>query len=459
MIDLPQNKDAEKSVLAAVIRKPAEYLPPLLDKLSSDDFLTPAHGLIYQSVLELFAQTKVISAITVYEDLKAKEKAAEAGGSSTIASVLSGETESVEIVVAHALVIVEKAKVRKAAATIEEAQRSLIGVESKDSAHVLSAGQKLVDLALQAKDYRAVRPAEGISEIERQIRDSIERGGKLIGLETGFPSLDNAMFGFEPCRLYLFAARPAVGKSALLMNLAEHCAVNNDVHTLYISLEMAYDELYLRLICGRANVDTKMIKLGYANEEMLAKIGRVVNDIRKAPLEVDDTAARTIDDLRLRVFKFVKQVPEGKRAIVFIDYLQLLSAPQEKERREREVATISATLKNMAKMFRIPVVAACQLRRAADERKEPRLSDLRESGALEQDADTVVMIHPISNDSKDGEFGLEADESPIRPVVIIIEKNRAGAYARIKMDFNSTYTKFVDNCIQTGYNKGIEKGF
>lgn len=454
----PQNLDAERSVIAALIRDSSGLVHKVSDVLEMSCFAYTPNGTIFGEIVHLETQNKTITPITLQESLKTRGKLAEAGGASYIAELLKSQPEQPSAVLEHARIVAEKARLRHALVELEDAQNNLKGDDSADTAAVLAAGQRVLDIASKTRVFRAITPAEGCAEVIQQINTSIERQGALLGVSTGFRQLDRTMFGFEPTKLYILAARPGIGKTTFLMNIAENVAISAQfrqrAHVLFFSLEMAYDELYLRLLCGRAGVDSTRVKTGEATPLLLEKVQRAAADCEGANLEIDDIPARSIDDIRIRANRFVKGLPPGEPCLVCVDYLQLISADVRKsESREREIAKVSVGLKAMAKQLRIPVLAAAQLRRAADDKKYPQLSDLRESGAIEQDADVVMFLHKMQDDAeKEGEEEGHALYDT-RDIKLIVAKNRGGPLAQLNYELEAKYTKFVEKRYTNDYNE------
>lgn len=445
MNDVPKNIEAEKTLLTTLIHDSG-----IANKLASlvhpKDFFDEANKTIYEALLTLEQTGTTISTITLKSYLKSNDLLAKAGGVTTVLDVAAQKPCSEEQALEHAKLIANTAKHRNAAEILEDIQNNLSGVEEKDAAILATAGSRVLDLATANDKFVSITPQDGSALVLNDIRESIKRDGKLVGLSSGLNCLDNLIFGFEPTKLYVIAARPGVGKTSLGLNIAANVAIQQRQPVLMFSLEMSAGELYTRLYCGRAGVDSTKVKLGLADDLMLDMVERECNACKDAPLQVDDRTRRTIDDIRLRSLQFIRQCSSDSSAkpLIIVDYLQLVSADTKRnENREREVAKVSVGLKSLAKELNVPIISLAQLKRSDDTKKYPTLKDLRESGSIEQDADAVVFIHKIQDQSE-----TEAEESgdsimDDKNMKLIVAKNRSGPLGILDVVFQATYTRFV----------------
>lgn len=448
MHDIPKNVEAEKTLLNTLLHNP-QLANALAEVVSPDDFFDESNRVVYRALLELEQSNTTISTITLKAYLKQAELLASAGGAAYILDIAAQNPCSEAQALQHGKLISSIAKHRNAAEILEEIQGKLKGGDEKDAALLATAGSKVLELAINQEKFVSVTPKQAIKRVLKTIQHSIDRKGKLLGLSSGMNALDNLVFGFEPTKMYVIAARPGVGKTSLGLNIAADVAIKQKQPVLMFSLEMSADELYMRMYCGRAGVDSTKVKLGKADHVMLAKIQRECEMCADAPLQVDDRTRRTIDEIRLRAIQFVRQQPEGSAPLIIIDYLQLVSADTKRnDTREREIAKVSVGMKSLAKELNVPVIALAQLKRSKkDSKGYPTLEDLRESGSIEQDADTVIFIHKVQDDTE-----TEAEEAgdvimDDKNMKFIIAKNRSGPLGVLDVVFQATYTKFT--CRQT----------
>jgi len=422
----PQNIEAEVCVLGCLLidRDTVVAIAPLLEP---GHFYKDAHGLIYEAVLELYQDREAIDLVTVTDKLKKKKNLTKAGGSSYLASLVDKVPTS-----AHA----EKyAQIVKDAATkrrlISSASRlvELSFDEGKEIDQILDEGEQAIFSLSQEslkQDFFHIKDvlAESFDRL-----DELHKGdGVLRGVPTGIGELDDALAGMQDSNLLILAGRPSLGKTALSLNIAAHVAVKKGIPVGFFSLEMSKEELIDRLLVSQGDIDAWRLKTGRLSEEDFTKLSDAMGDLAEAPLFIDDTPAVSVLEMRTKARRL--QVEHGLKLMV-VDYLQLARSSRRWDNRVQEVSDISQGLKNLARELKIPVLALSQLSRAVENRgsQEPQLADLRESGAIEQDADVVMFLYR------------KEDES-LEDINLKIAKHRNGPLKTIPLRFKGDRISF-----------------
>jgi replicative DNA helicase len=425
----PQNLDAEESVLGAMMLS-SDAITAVCDIITPEDFYRGSHGLIFKAALDIDARGEKVDALVLAAELDRTGKLAAAGGKVRIHE-LAALTPHV-------------AGAARWARLIEEAalRRGLIGAGQKIEKLGWEGIGTIDELVGEAeKALTSSRQSNGAftnlqdtaSEVLEEIEAAIESGVELSGLKTGIGGLDRLTTGFYPEQFIVVAARPSVGKSVLLSNIAQNVAYKTGP-VGFISLEMTAKEIAQRTVARLSKVPLTSIRIGKMTPEELTKVQQAVAMLRKWPLFVRDSAVSTMAEIRAQARRLHRQ---EKIVILFVDYLQLTSAPSNSQaNRQEQVAEISRGLKTLAKELKIPIVAASQLSRKAEERERPILSDLRESGAIEQDADTVIFLHreDLYNASAKNAGDAEA----------IIAKARMGETGTVKLLFFGKRQQFSE---------------
>lgn len=422
----PQNIEAEQSLLGALLID-KDAIVAIAEILHPDHFYrTDQHGAIYGAILELFEKREPIDLITVTEKLKQKGFLDKVGGPAYLAEIVNmvptaAHVESyARIIREHALrralisnstkFVNEAYDERKNISEIlEECEQSIFGLSQ---AHVKGDFVQLRDILAESFDR--------LDEIQKS-------SGKLRGVPTGFKDLDHKLAGFQDSNLVILAARPGAGKTSFILNVAQFIAVNAGLPVGIFSLEMSKEELVDRLLVSQADIDAWRLKTGKLDDKDFDKISHAMGVLAEAPIFIDDTPGIGISEIRTKARRL--QSEQGLK-VVFVDYLQLSHA-RNLENRVQEVAEISQGLKNLARELRIPVVAVSQLSRGVENRgtRKPQLSDLRDSGSIEQDADVVMFLY-------------KEDPENVSDVTLDIQKHRNGATGEIKLFFMGERTKF-----------------
>jgi len=431
-VGMPYSEEAEAAVISSMLMDMGATAE-VSTSLSQDDFYYPAHGIIYNAILEVYNKGQKVDIVTVVERLKKADLLEKVGGSSYVASFVKG-TVSVENVIYYAEIVSEKSILRdlinKSKIIIDKA-----GSGKEEVEIVLDEAENLIFDVRKKRNYERVKPITPLlKEVMKIIEERAENKSLLTGIPTGLRELDKMSSGFQNAELVILAARPSVGKTALALNLASHIAIKENIPVLFFSLEMHWESLIFRLLSAESRIDGNRIRSGYIKEDEWVGLTSAVSRLTEAPFYIDASPAMTIFELRAKARRMKKKYNIG---IIFADYLQLIRGPQV-QTREQEVAAISRALKSIAMELNIPVVALSQLSRQPARRgkdSKPILSDLRESGAIEQDADFVMFIHRPDQFEK-------SSDSPEEKAELIVAKQRNGPIGDLNLAFSRKYARF-----------------
>lgn len=427
----PHSIEAEKSVLGSVLQS-KEALFEVLEILEPDDFYSEHHKEVFEAVRELNRRSEPVDILTVSEELKRRNTLAMVGGRAFVASLpaVAPSTANAE---SYAHIIKEKAILRRLIqASADILDRSY--TDKTDSQEVLSfAEQEIFNIARakQKKDYTSLYDVmmENISQIDAMA--SAE--GKLIGLTTGFIDLDEKTAGLQKSNLIIVAARPAMGKTAFVLNIAQNAALKADAKILIFSLEMSKEELGMRMLSSDTCIELAKLKTGDLNRSEWEDLYIGIDRLTKAGIYIDDTPGISLMEMKNKCRRLKA---EKGLDLIIVDYLQLMEAKAES--RQQEISKLSRSLKILAKEMDCPVIVLSQLSRAVEQRmeKKPQLSDLRESGAIEQDADLVMFLY------RDEYYNPETDKP--NTCEIILAKHRGGSTGSVELAWLGKYTKFAD---------------
>ena len=431
---LSHSDEAERAVIGSMLMD-ADAIVTASEMITSDDFYQRQYGILFDVMTELYGEDKPVDLVTLQERLKNKDVPPELTSVEFISGILNDVPTSANIK-HYAETVAEKALLRRMIRANEEiANTCYLGKEPVDQ--ILEETEKKIFDLLQKKSSDDFVP---IRDVVLSVIDKIELAAKhkgtVTGLATGFYDLDYKTSGFQPSDLILVAARPSMGKTAFVLNLAQYIAVKNKVPTAIFSLEMSKDQLVNRLLSMESKVDSQLIRTGNLSANDWEKLIESAGDISKAPLIIDDTPGISISELRSKCRKFKL---ENDLGLVIIDYLQLMSGGSKRtDSRQQEISEISRSLKALAREINAPVIALSQLSRACETRPDhrPILSDLRESGAIEQDADVVMFIY------RDDYYNKDTDKKNISE--IIIAKQRNGPIGTVELVWLPNYTKFAN---------------
>lgn len=429
----PQNLEAEQAVLGGVFLNSAVF-SQLTDLVDEDDFYSPAHQKIFASFKELFRKSIPIDLLTVADELHKGGHLDVIGGQPYLAE-LAGGVISAANAVYHAEIVKEKS-----------VQRRLIRVATDIIGNCFEPGTEVSELLDQSQQSifqiaqsRGTQPyrasADLVGEVFDKLQERANRGELITGVRTYYTPFDEMTSGLQPTDLIIVAGRPSMGKTAFALNIAMNAAVRDDLPTAIFSLEMGMDQLMMRMLCIHGLVDLKNVRSGFLGDDDWAKLVDAADALSRAPIYIDDTPALSAMELRSRCRRLKMDKGLG---LVVVDYLQLMRASRRTDSREQEISDISRNLKALAKELHVPVVALSQLNRKVEERtnKRPMLSDLRESGAIEQDADVICFIY------RDEVYN---EDSPKKGIAeIIIGKQRNGPVGAVDLAFIGRSTAFRD---------------
>ncbi len=431
----PHNNDAEKSVIGAMLMD-RDVISDVADLLSREDFYNAQYGILFENMVELYNEGRPVDLVTLSDRLKMKDVPEDICSPSFIAEIMAEVVTSANAK-NHAQIVQDKAVLRRLI-TLSEGITNDCFSDSDKVENILEDAEgkifRLVQNRNGSSDFTPV--SQIVVNVIGEIEEAARNKGKVTGLSTGFTDLDNMLTGLHGGELLLVAARPAMGKTAFVLNIAHDLAVVHKKPCAIFSLEMSKEQLISRMIAIDAMVDSKSMKLGNMPDEDWDKVIESVDDIARAPLFIDDNSAITVSELRSKCRK-LKQTQNIE--LIIIDYLQLMSSNRPVESRQQFISDVSRALKNIARELNIPVIALSQLSRAVDGRTDhkPVLSDLRESGAIEQDADVVMFIY------RDEYYNPETTTKP-QTAEIIIAKQRNGETGSVDLRWIGKYTKFAD---------------
>ena len=441
----PHNIEAEESIISAILINNSTLLD-ILDILSQEDFYRSAHQKIFSGISELFGKGEPVDLVTLSNLLKEKGHLEDIGG----AAYLAGLVDTAPVAVnpgQYAKIIRDKASLRR----LIEKSNMIVNrcfEDGGDVDAVINFAEKSIFEISENKRNKAFNP---ISELVNQSIDILEeRQGNdsiLTGVPTGFDRFDQLTSGLQKSDLIIIAARPAMGKTSFALNIARNAAVDQKIPVAVFSLEMSKEQLSMRLLTSEARVDSSRLRGGgFFDKDDWTRLTNAAGVLEQAPIYIDDSPDISVTEIRAKARKLKLDKDLG---LVIIDYLQLMRGSASKERRDLEISEISRSLKILAKEINVPVVALSQLNRMLEQRsdKRPMLSDLRESGALEQDADVVAFIY------RDEIYNPEEDNPNKGKAEIILGKQRNGPVGKTILTFLSTYTRF-ENLAYDNYGEG-----
>jgi replicative DNA helicase len=431
----PHSTEAEQSVIGGLLLDNDRW-DSISSVITAEDFYRNDHRLIFRCMSQLIEENKPVDVVTVSEALSLLNELENAGGMSYLAD-LANNTPTASNIGAYAQIVQERAVVRKLISVAHEISESGFNPQGRDSATLIDEAESKV---FQIADNRPVsggpQPIRPIlTKAVERIDELFQKKGALTGLSTGFRDIDNMTSGLQPADLIIIAGRPSMGKSSLATNMAENAAINEKCNVVIFSMEMPADSLIMRMLSSLGRIDQSSIRTGQLGDDDWPRLTSAVTLLTETPLFIDDTAALTPNDIRSRCRRLVREY--GDLGMIVVDYLQLMRVAGTVENRTGEISEISRSLKAIAKEFHCPMVALSQLNRSLEQRpdKRPVMSDLRESGAIEQDADVIMAIYRDEVYHEDAEKGLSE---------VIFLKQRNGPIGRKKLTFLGRYTKFED---------------
>ena len=432
---MPYDINAEAAVLSAMMLD-SYAISRAIELLEEEYFYRKSHRQIYRILLELFDKNIETDLITILDEVKRKDVLDKVGGDSYLYELSDVVLSSANIEF-HAKIVQEKAFLRQMILTSNRIIESCYKAETPVEDILDDAEQAIFSISERPKSRSFMGMNELLPETIKNIEDIASSKRNVIGIPTGFTDLDKRIGGFRPGQLIVVAARPAMGKTSFALNIAFNVAVHHDKKVGIFTMEMESEELIMRMLSSASEVSMEDMLKGYGmNEKKILRITGVADVLTEKEIYIDDNGSNTILDLRAKSRRLKAEL-DGLDLII-IDYMQLMSSKKVKENRQQEIADISRNLKILAKELKVPIIALSQLNRGLESRedKRPKLSDLRESGAIEQDADIVMFIY------RDEVYYENSEQQGVAE--IIVGKNRHGAIGKIELFFRKEFTQFKD---------------
>jgi replicative DNA helicase len=453
----PYSEAAEQAVLSAMLLD-ADALLRATEYVDESMFYRESHRRVFRAMLALSERGEVIDPLTLSEELSRKNELEAAGGREYVAYLVDVVPTAANVEY-HAKIVREKALRRR----LIEVSTSIVS-EAFDSA--LPAAELLDAAEHSIFEVNQSRGTEGFTRVKELMYEAMERieqlhlaGESVTGVPSGFRDLDEITAGFQPSELIIIAARPSMGKTAFILNIAQNAALDAKTPVAFFSLEMSKQSLLQRMLTSEARVDAQRLRKGKLRDDEFVQLGRAAGLLSQAPVWIDDTPAISLLEMRSKARRLKA---ENNIGMVVVDYLQLMVGPPSSENRQQEISTISRSLKALARELRVPVVALSQLSRAPEQRagdnKRPQLSDLRESGAIEQDADVVMFLYRQEYydvlEGKDPNTPDKDGKTSAGMAEVIIGKQRNGPTGNVNLFFNRQYTRFENYSGRPGGGHG-----
>lgn len=439
----PNNKEAEQSVLGSILLRP-EALIEALEYVTADSFYQHAHQLIFTAMMELNEADQGIDVVTVKNILDDKNQLDDIGGVSYLADLASIVPTAANVVY-YAKIVADKALLRRLITTATNIVAQSYEDQDNDVNSILDAAERQI---MNVGEDQAGNGFKKISDVLNATIEDIDQRAQedssVTGLSTGYAELDKVTAGLHPDELVILAARPGVGKTAFALNVAENVAVHTPTTVAIFSLEMGAEQLASRLLCAQGSIDANDLRTGNLNDEEWKNLVVATGILSRTSIYIDDTPGIKMAEIRAKCRRLAKET--GNLGLIIVDYLQLIEGTGQ-ENRQQEVSVISRQLKRLAKELHVPVIALSQLSRGVEQRqdKRPLLSDIRESGSIEQDADVVAFLYrdDYYNDESDSDNSEDVVDTNAGEVEVIISKNRSGPRGTIKLLFVKSYNKFA----------------
>ena len=435
----PHSDDAERSVLGSVLFD-NDALTKIVSTVSSEDFYQSNHQKIYSRMLEMFDKNDRIDLVTLSEKLLKSGDLEIVGGTSYLMDLMEA-TPTSTTVVHHAKIIREKSTLRKLIAISTQINLESYSERVEVTDLLYKAEQLIMEIGEKEIESGFSSLSDLVPEGFQAVEEIYERKGALTGIPTGFTQLDEMTSGLQKSDLVIVAARPSMGKTSFCLNIATRVAIKENIPVAIFSLETSKQQLVVRMLCAEARINSHALKRGFLKHDDWPRLSTASGSLAQAPIYIDDTPGITVLEMRAKARQLAKR--EKNLGLIMVDYLQLMQGNRKIENRQQEISEISRSLKALARELDVPVIALSQLSRAVETRKPPRpiLSDLRESGAIEQDADVVMFIYRpdvYRHRGRDDEGGYDDSDT----AEIIISKQRNGPTGTVKLVFLKHYTRF-----------------
>ncbi len=431
----PHSIDAEQAVLGGLMLENRAW-ERVSDRITEEDFYRRDHRLVFRAIAALAERGAPFDVVTIAEHLEKAGELNTAGGLPYLGT-LAANTPSAANIQAYADIVRERSILRQLIQTGTEVADSAFRPEGRDAAELVDHAEKLI-FRIAERGARGLGGFTSIRDLLTRVVDRIDTLYQLdepiTGLATGFADFDELTSGLQPADLIIVAGRPSMGKTTFAMNLAEHAAIKSKVPVAVFSMEMPGEQLAMRMMSSLGRIDQHRVRTGKLHDEDWPRLTSAMDLLAESPLFIDDSSALTPTELRARARRLKRE--HGELGLIVVDYLQLMQVPGTRENRATEISEISRSLKSLAKELNVPVVALSQLNRSLEQRpnKRPVMSDLRESGAIEQDADVIVFIY------RDEVYN---EDSPQKGIAeIIIGKQRNGPIGHVNLTFLGQYTRF-----------------
>ncbi|HNR11722.1 MAG TPA: replicative DNA helicase [Thermodesulfobacteriota bacterium] len=428
----PQNLEAEQAVLGAILLD-NDVFHQVIELLQVEDFYREAHRKIYSSMIDLYNRNEPVDLITLTETITQKDRLDAVGGPAYLSSLVDSIPTSANVLY-YSKIVREKSILRKTIGAATEIVTR--GYETKDDV------EGLLDFAensiFQISDYQ-IKPSfyplrAIIKDTFKTIEKLFEKRELITGVPSGFEDLDQLTSGFQSSDLIIIAGRPSMGKTSFALNIAQHAAIKKNIPVAVFSLEMSKEQIVIRMLCSEAKIDAHKLRGGFLSESDWPKLTRAAGTLSEAPIFIDDTAGTSVLEMRAKARRLKRDQGLG---MIVVDYLQLMRDKSVSDSREQEISSISRSLKALAKELNLPVIALSQLNRRVEDRqdKRPQLADLRESGAIEQDADVILFVYREEVYHKD-------DAEKKGKAEIIVGKQRNGPVGLVPLAFIDKYATF-----------------
>ncbi len=428
----PQANDAEVAVLGAMMLD-VEAIGAGAELLSPESFYRESHRKMFRAIMDLFSKSEAVDLVTLTEELKRKKQLDDVGGAAYLSTIL-GSVATAANVRYHAKIVLEKAVLRRLISVATEVVQEAYDAGG-DAAEILDRAENMIFDIAQSRVRRDFMPMREILKHSFEvIQELYDKKEHVTGIGSGFDDLDKLTSGFQRSDLVIIAGRPSMGKTALALNITANAAIKHNTPVAIFSLEMGKEQLVQRMLCSEARVDAHKLRTGYLADRHWSSLTTAAGQLSEAAIYIDDTPAMTVLEMRSKARRLKAEVDVG---VLIVDYMQLMRGTGRIENRQQEISEISRSLKALAKELNIPVLALSQLSRAVEQRggdRRPILSDLRESGAIEQDADVVMFVYR----------GEQYERTPENQGLaeIIIGKQRNGPTGTVKLAFRPECTRF-----------------
>lgn len=427
----PQNVDAEESVLGGILID-ATALDRVIEVMGEADFYRESHRKIFRAMLGLSERGEPIDLITLNDSLRGRDELQAVGGATYLAELVD-RVPSAANIATYARLVREKAVMRSLISVSNEiSERCYDGQEDIET--FLDEAERLIfDVSEQRVRPAFTKVGDMIMDTIKTVEQLYERKELVTGVATGFLDLDRMTAGLQPADLIIIGARPSMGKTSFALNIAQHVALHHQVAVGVYSLEMSRDQLVLRMLCSEARVDLSKVRTGYLGERDFPRLALAAGRLAEAPIFIDDTPAHNVLEMRAKSRRLKREANVG---LIVVDYLQLMRGLTAEENRNQELSEISRSLKALAKELNVPIVALSQLNRQVEQRadKRPVMSDIRESGSIEQDADVIMFIY------RDEMYKVDSQDEGVAEV--LISKQRNGPTGTVRLAFRREYTRF-----------------